>query len=442
MDKNTKITPRVISNAMSQHFQNVDRLENLYNYYKGENTTVMARTQTNPNVPNNKVPIPNGYYIVTVANGFTFANPLTYFSNEANIDNLLDELKKAKIASHDSELGEDISIFGVSYELIHMSEAPNQHVKLNNLSPLNTFVVYSNGIDKEPMFAVHFYESYDIGGNVSGYELNVYDSEYLTVYHLNSQNGMPTLVQDSVKHYAGQVPIVQYKNNDEALGDFERVIPLIDALDILTSDRINDKEQFINAIMVVYGAMVVDDCDEEGEFMQSLRKYKIMQLPDTNARIEYLKQSLNETDVETLKRSLVRDISKYSLVPELTDENFGTSSGIALEYKTLGLQWLANCKKRMFQKSLTRRLQIMAEYMGKLNRGFNWEDVDVKFNNSLPTNTVEYLNIAKDVLSDKTIIAFLADKFGVTDVDSELEQKQEQDAEKAKMFNNSLPFGE
>lgn len=441
MNKGTEITPTVIANALQQHAENIPRLQKLYKYYKGENVTIMEKRQNNPNVPNNKIPIPNAYYIVTVANGFTFANPLTYFSNDENIDNLLDEMKKAKISSHDSELGEDLSMFGVGFELVHMSELPNQHVKLNNLTPLNTFVVYSNGIDKEPMFAVHYYEKYDTNGRVNGYELNVYDNEYVYLYSMDGINALPIQIGERQYHYAGQVPIVQYKNNDEALCDFERVIPLIDALDILTSDRINDKEQFIDAIMVVYGALIDDKC-QNGEFLETLRRYKILQIPDSKARIEYLKQSLNEADIEVLKKSLVKDISKYSLVPELTDENFGTSSGIALEYKTIGLQWLANCKKRMFQKSLTRRLQIMNSYMSKLNKGFNWEAVEVKFNNSLPTNTVEYLNIAKDVLSDKTIVAFLADKFGVTDVESELEQKQEQEKEKAKLFSGNMPFGE
>ena len=51
----------------------------------------------------------------------------------------------------------------------------------------------------------------------------------------------------SMNMIADQVPIVRYKNNDERMGDYERVLTLIDAYDRLQSDRIDDKDQFIDA---------------------------------------------------------------------------------------------------------------------------------------------------------------------------------------------------
>lgn len=438
----TQLTPDILAGCITEHRKAIPRLNKLYHYYMGDHD-ILRREQDNPLAPNNKLVSPNAYYITTIANGFTFANPLAYTGS--NIDNLVEENKLAKTASHDAEVGENLSIFGEAYELVYMSKLPSQHVKLNNLDPRNTFVVYTDGIDPEPLFGVYYYPIVDNMGKFDKWGINAYDSQNLYIYESEAL-GNPVLLS-TAPHYAEQVPIVQYKNNDEGMGDYERVRTLIDAYDRLQSDRIDDKDQFVDAIMAVYGASVIDDEEQAPEFIRLLKNYRILDNLDPDARIEYLKKELNETGVETLRKALKSDISKFSLVPELTDENFvGNASGVAMEYKTLGLKWLANIKRRMFKKSLDRRLQIMNNYMSKLGRGFVWEDVDVTFDDALPIDIMSYLPYAKEVLSRKTMVAFLANKFGITDVDAELKQielEQEEAVERQRtLFDGDQNFGQ
>lgn len=438
----TQLTPDILAGCITEHRKAIPRLNKLYHYYMGDHD-ILRREQDNPLAPNNKLVSPNAYYITTIANGFTFANPLAYTGS--NIDNLVEENKLAKTASHDAEVGENLSIFGEAYELVYMSKLPSQHVKLNNLDPRNTFVVYTDGIDPEPLFGVYYYPIVDNMGKFDKWGINAYDSQNLYIYESEAL-GNPVLLS-TAPHYAEQVPIVQYKNNDEGMGDYERVRTLIDAYDRLQSDRIDDKDQFIDAIMAVYGASVIDDEAQAPEFVKLLKKYRILDNLDPTGRIEYLKKELDETGVETLRQALKADISKFSLVPELTDENFvGNASGVAMEYKTLGLKWLANIKRRMFKKSLDRRLQIMNNYMSKLGRGFVWEDVDVTFDDALPIDIMSYLPYAKEVLSRKTMVAFLANKFGITDVDAELKQIELEQAEAVErqraLFDGGQNFGQ
>ena len=439
----TELSAEVLKSCIGEHQKEVTRLQNLYQYYKG-NHDILNKTNPNPLAPNNKLVAPNPYYITTVANGFTFATPLAYKSSE-NIENLTYENKLAKVASHDSELGEDLSIYGRAYELVYMSKLPLQHVKLNNLNPQQTFVVYSNEIDPEPLFGVYYYQKQDGLGKSIGYELNVYDSQTLYIYQMKGISDLPIYIEEQ-PHFAGQVPIIAYKNNDESMGDYERVITLIDAYDRLQSDRIDDKDQFVDAIMAVYGASIAESSQDMPEVAQLLKTYKILQDLPTDSRIEYLKKALDETSVEVLRNALKSDISKFSLVPELTDESFaGNSSGVAMEYKTLGLKWLANIKRRMFKKSLDRRLQVMNSYMTKLGRGFEPTGIDILFGDTLPLDIMAYLPYAQNNLSKKTMIGFLADKFGITDIDAELEQiatEQEDSAKKtASLFNQNTSFG-
>lgn len=438
----TQLTPDILAGCITEHRKAIPRLNKLYHYYMGDHD-ILRREQDNPLAPNNKLVSPNAYYITTIANGFTFANPLAYTGS--NIDNLVEENKLAKTASHDAEVGENLSIFGEAYELVYMSKLPSQHVKLNNLDPRNTFVVDTDGIDPEPLFGVYYYPIVDNMGKFDKWGINAYDSQNLYIYESEAL-GNPVLLS-TAPHYAEQVPIVQYKNNDEGMGDYERVRTLIDAYDRLQSDRIDDKDQFVDAIMAVYGASVIDDEEQAPEFIRLLKNYRILDNLDPDARIEYLKKELNETGVETLRKALKSDISKFSLVPELTDENFvGNASGVAMEYKTLGLKWLANIKRRMFKKSLDRRLQIMNNYMSKLGRGFVWEDVDVTFDDALPIDIMSYLPYAKEVLSRKTMVAFLANKFGITDVDAELKQIELEQAEAVErqraLFDGGQNFGQ
>ncbi len=161
------------------------------------------------------------------------------------------------------------------------------------------------------------------------------------------------------------MPIIEYKNNDEGIGDFERVISEIDAYNRLMSDRLDDKDQFIDAILAIYGAQLGEN-GEKGEQMAALKEYKVLDNLPEGSRAEYLVKTFDETGIETLRTAIKQDISKFSMVPELTDESFaGVSSGVAMEYKTLGLKWLGNMKRRMFKKSLLRRLQIISQYMQK-----------------------------------------------------------------------------
>lgn len=443
--KGTPVTPEVIGACIAEHQRGVPRLQRLLDYYTSKQD-ILGKVSQNPLAPNNKIVAPNPYYIVTVANGYTFANPITYKS-AADITNLLQENKLAKVESHDAELGEDLSIYGVGYELVHMSSLPRQHVKLNNFSPLHTFVVFTDEADPEPLFACYYYTRVGQKGEPAGIEVNVYDGQYLTVLEGKRLGGELRQKGEPVPHYAGQVPIVEYKNNDEGLGDFERVMTLIDAYDRLQSDRIDDKDQFIDAILAVYGASISGDGGELPKAIQNLRVYKIIEDLPPESRIEYLKKALDEAGVEVLRNALRSDISKFSLVPELTDESFaGNISGVAMEYKTLGLQWLGNIKRRMFKKGLARRLQIMNNYMTILGRGFDWTDVDVVFSKALPVDRASLLPYAERSLSQKSMVSYLSDPFGITDVQSELEQKATEEGESAARaaaaYSGNIPFGE
>ena len=85
------------------------------------------------------------------------------------------------------------------------------------------------------------------------------------------------------------MPMVEYRNNEEKQGDFEQMIPLIDAYNILESDRVNDKEQFVDAFLFLTGI------DLDSEQAKKLKEERIL-MGYEGAAAQYLSKVMSETD--------------------------------------------------------------------------------------------------------------------------------------------------
>ena len=185
---------------------------------------------------------------------------------------------------------------------------------------------------------------------------------------LNIQDikGPQALAEAPEPHFKGEIPIVEYLNNKLAIGDFELQIPLIDAYNaLMNSAYVNHKEQFIDSILALYGTLLSDEDDEPGDgkgtekAMKRLRKEKLIQLPGAGAKAEYLTHTYDEAGVEVLKKAIEQDIHKFSHIPCMTDESFGGNvSGVAMEFKLLGMENITKIKTRYYKKGLRKRWPV------------------------------------------------------------------------------------
>ncbi len=203
--------------------------------------------------------------------------------------------------------------------------------------------------------------------------------------------------------------MVEYWNGEDERGDFEGVLPLIDAYDRLQSDRINDKAQFVDALLLLYGCTMETDARGRSPGQQ-LREDKVLALPDADARAEWLCKQLNEADTEVLRCALASDIHKLSMVPDLSDEHFaGNSSGVAMRYKLLGMEQLARVKERWFREALRQRLSLFSYFLSL--RGAPPLDVNavkMTFTRSLPINELEQaeaINALRGLVPDEQLRA-------------------------------------
>ena len=230
-----------------------------------------------------------------------------------------------------------------------------------------------------------------------GYEVVVYDDYFIYTYETkNLYSAQSYRLVDTEEHYFGDCPLIEYGNNKKQRGDFEGVITLIDAYNLLQSDRLNDKEALADALLAVENASFGDDEEERGETAAFINKERILELPE-GGKAYWLVKTLNEAQVEILKKALKDDIHEFSKVPCLTDENFaGNSSGIAMKYKLFGLEQLGKTKERFFKKGLRKRLKMICHIFFIMGTFIDYKDITIIMKRSLPVDEETLAKIAKE----------------------------------------------
>jgi len=379
-------SPELVEEVMKQFEGESARLEKLRRFYNGEHA--ICERWRGGGAPNHRLWHDLPGYIVAMTSGYLAGEPVQYSAGEADegFDVLREALKKSMSSSVDSELATDAAIYGKGVELYYADREAMP--RLCQANPRNAFVVYDNTVEHAPVFGVLICDRMDQRYQKKGQKITVMTDRWMI--HLERKGREIPWEVSRERHFFGYVPMTEFWNNQRERGDFEGVMNLIDAYDILQSDRINDKQQFTDALMVIYGATVEEDA-EGRTVQQRLKETRTLEMPASDAKVEYLTKQLSESDTEVLKNGLKADIHKLSFVPDLTDEAFaGNVSGVAMEYKLFGLEQLTRTKERWFREGLLWRLRCMVSLLRL--KGFELpeaEEIGIQFSRSLPVNRLE-----------------------------------------------------
>lgn len=272
----TQPDKRVIRNLIREHIAIAQHLHANMDYYKGKHKITTEENRQNKLVCN------HAHDISDTAFSYFIGNPIAYTCKD-DITPLTDALELAGADEADGDNGLELSIYGLAYEYIYLKEDEND-LCIKNLSAEHTFMVKDDSIEEKELFAVYYY----IRKDDSRKERDHFIATVLTKsfkYELDIEDCDEPQTMDEIgkEHFLGDIPVVEYLNNKMAIGDFELQIPLIDAYNALMSDRVTDKEQFINSILAIYGTLLVDDNEKEGEedagikeFKKRLKQYQIL----------------------------------------------------------------------------------------------------------------------------------------------------------------------
>ena len=437
-----QITENVVENYIELHLAELPKLEKMQNYYAGEHN--ICNRHKDADLANNKLICNHAKYITDTATGYLIGNPITYESKSggSNLDSLNNWLDIADSDTQDLDLALMISKFGKACELVYMSNSEKPTPLLASIDPRNAFVVYDDTIKANPVFAVYYLPKYDDKGEKDGYKGIVYTKTELI--NFTSVGGAITYGEKEQNNFKG-IPLVEYWNNGDCQSDFEQVISLIDAYNILQSDRVNDKQQFVEAVLLLYGAMLGDTPGEKRETYKALKEFKVLEL-SADAKAEYIQKTFDENSVEVLRKAIESDIHKFSGVPAMSDENFaGDASGVAMRYKLLGFEQMTKIKERYFKEGIKSRLKLFLSIMYiKGQETIDINDIRINFTRSLPANETEIATMVmqlQGMVSGKTLVSQLP---FVEDADAEVKAVAKEKAENIKlqndMFANTQPI--
>ena len=206
------------------------------------------------------------------------------------------------------------------------------------------------------------------------------------------------------------------------------------------SDRVTDKEQFIDAILAIYGTLLTDEdepnTEDEDESIRKakarLKKYKVLEMPDT-AKAEYLTRTFDESGVEILKKAIEQDIHKFSHIPCMSDESFGGNvSGVAMEFKLLGMENITKIKTRYYKKGLRKRVRIFCNYLALHGISIDPSGITMTFTRALPKNLLEISQIVANLWGKVSRKTLLSQVPFVDDVDEELKALETEEEENLK----------
>lgn len=436
-EKNIK--KELVVKLIREHEKQLPRFKKLKKYYLGEHDILSK--QRAKNKPNYKPVCNHAKDIADTSTGYFMGNTISYSNSEdTDIDELLIAFDNAEVDESDHDNALDMAIYGVAYEYVYARENENI-LDIKSLEVENTFIVYDDSIEQQPLFGVYYFKRKENKADTETYQAVIMTKQF--VYSIVLEGKEKGVISDKpTPHNMGDIPIIEYKNNKYSIGDFEQQIGLIDSYNSLTANRINDKEQFIDSILVLYGARLGDDEEESIKAMESLAEHKLLEL-HPEARAEYLSKTLNENEVETLRNAVKQDIYTFSHIPNLTDENFaGNSSGVAMEFKLLGLEMITKIKQRYYVKGLKKRIKLFANYLGLTQIAIDANSIIPNFSRSLPKNLLEISQIVSNLdgkVSQETLLSQIP---FVEDPTSEIEKVNEEKQENIAQNQLILTGGE
>ncbi len=353
----------VLTKAISVHESNSNDIQYLYDYYKGK-TPILGKTKEVRENINHKVWVNRAKEIVDFKLGYCFGEPIQYIRRgeeenlTADIATLNDYMYLADKATADKELAEWMLISGVGYRMT----MPTDTLSIYTLDPRNTFVIRYSGLGHPVVASVTYVDKEDLGRIYSVYT----DTQYFETDMLN--------VTAKSIHLGGN-PIVEYRADNAMLGAFEVVLPLLDAINEIESNRLDDIVQFVNSFLAVIGA----ELDEET--VKNINEWKMMALPEgTDAK--YLAASMKQSDIQTLVDDLYQTILTICGLPNRNGGSSTSDTGAAVQLRDGWEAAEANAKsiETMFKRSEKQFLKVALKILrANAELDLKVEHIEAKF---------------------------------------------------------------
>jgi SPP1 family phage portal protein len=377
---NTKHLSEMIQHHMEHQRP---RLQTLKDYYEAENEYVLrSNRRREEHLTDHRAVHAFGEYVANFMQGFMVGIPLKTTYPDERINELLREINRTNDADeHNADLVLDQSIYGRAYELLYRNK--NDEIRFAKSDVFETFVIYDDTVEMNPVAGVRYIES-QFKEDITVY---LYTDNKIITYNMGNDFKL-SFVKEEMNPF-NSVPIIEYENNKSRMGDFERVLSLIDLYDESQSDTSNYMSDFNDAMLKIVGNLDIDI--ESAKKMKEANILLLQTEPGIDGKsgqadADYIYKKYDVAGTEAYKNRIKNDIHMFTHTPNTDDEKFaGNQSGEALKYKLFGLELKRSTKERLFKKGLRQRYRLINNIMKLASEGeFNVNDIQIVFTPYLP----------------------------------------------------------
>lgn len=382
---------QILREACASHVKNSFEIDRLYNYYKGNQPILNRQKTIRPEICN-KIVENRANEIVSFKTGYLCGEPLQYVSRGStdDITNGIGQLNDMMLlcgkSARDKEVAEWMYIAGHGYrmtlpnkERIRKNIVPrlmNKSVPFSEdespfnvftLDPRYTFVVYSSALGEAPIMGVKYIVTKDNREIYSVYTGTRY-------FEIEADK-----IKKSEPNPLGFIPIIEYPLNNARLGAFEIVLPILDAINAVQSNRLDGIEQFVQSLIVLTNAEI----DEESA--KSLYESGLIVLKsfaEKNPRIDIIAEQLDQTQTQTLVDYMYQTVLNIVGMPNRNGGSSTSDTGTATIVRDGWAAAEARAKddELMFKESERQFLKIVLRIMrDTVGTPLKLVDIDVKF---------------------------------------------------------------
>ena len=404
-----------VLDMVRKHEVSLHREMKLEAYYKNQNS--INRTVKADGKANHKVAHPFCHQIVSTMVGYFASEPVQFDIDNEQVKQQLDDFMKYNDFDRVfTKVVTDSCVYGVG-SMMTFIDAKGL-VRFASVDPKELIVIVNNDVLEEIHTVIRHWQCESNDGEIVRY-VEVYDSEKVRKFYMNEEEIFNEIVEE---HFFGDVPFSLFYANADQMAIFERIIPLVDAYDLLESETLNLVSDLADAILLIAG------CELDDDMIKQVNQMRLLNVSDVNENtvdVRYITK--DAPDHETTKQRLHDDIFSLSMIPDVNSKDFGQAlSGTALKLRLASMEFLAGVMEGFAKLGLRRLIELWAN-VGQLLGGVSTDEIiknlSIRMTRNTVSNEAEQIQNAlqlSSLISKESVLALL--QAFIPDVEVELER--------------------
>lgn len=300
----------------------------------------------------------------------------------------------------DLETSKRMSICGYCGRLFYIKENEEQETEERAMIIEPWELIFIGDSIESPDYTIRYYTQIDYAdGKKETHYAELYSKDNIQVFVKNDSKGTYDFKEEKEHPFLNN-PLIGFANNDELLGDAEKVIALIDFYDCAISDINSELAQWRLAYLLLTG------CSMTADQVKEARQTGAISLPLDGADAKFLTKDIVDAVIEHHLDRLENNIYKFSKTPNMNDKFFGGNlTGVAIKEKFRPFEDKCKVAELKYKKALNSQWDLLTGLWREKGIDIDPDTIIETFQRNYPQNKVEeaaFLRDTKGIISEET----------------------------------------